>query len=85
MNTGIMKGKLCFGAPFPNNIVFKTQVCITQDMSTISRKFFLFMHSGLRCYFIPKMPSPWASSTDSYVNRNKFLPDFASWVPLCDP
>ena len=31
-------------APFPNNIVFKSQVCITQDMSTISRNFFLFMH-----------------------------------------
>ena len=47
------------GALFLNNIVFKTQFCIIQDMSTISIKFFFFMHSGLRCYFIPKMPSPW--------------------------
>ena len=53
---GELKWESCVsGGPFEGNIVFKTQVCITQDMSTIWRKNFLFMHSGLRCYFIPKM------------------------------
>ena len=44
------------GDPFPNNIVFKTQVCTTQDMSTISRKIFLFMHSILFIIAFSKLP-----------------------------
>ena len=55
---------VCSG-PFANNIVFKTQVCITQDISTNWKKKFLFMHSGVRCYFIPKMPSPWPNSAST--------------------
>ena len=47
---------------FGNNNIFEAQLSIMQDMSTVWKNIKGNMHSGLRCYFIPKIPLHCSSS-----------------------
>ena len=45
------------GCPSQNNNIFETQLSTKKNMYTDDKKIRDFMHSAVRCYFIPKLPS----------------------------
>ena len=54
---GLLRESYALGCPSQNNNIFGTQLSTKKNMYTDDKKIRDFMHSAVRCYFIPKLPS----------------------------